>query len=281
MGAVGTTTRGSGRNLVTVTFAVTAGLLLSAAAAYACAPQAKMELKNEDATPGGTVDGSGKGFNGTPAAGEVEVHFNATEGNVVWQGTPSPTGEVSFSFEVPEDVEPGYYTIVATQYEASGRRVPGTPARASLQVLTTETAEPPAAALPSKKESSTTTEARRPERSGRVTGRPAALTVPSTSVPVADVSRPVASAQSTRKTAQARPEAAARTQISRGPAPAGERRTVVAPDIQGAESRTPVMLALGLVITGVALSVAASASIMAGRRSKKAAVAGRGAGQSD
>jgi hypothetical protein len=258
------------RRFLTIGFIAAAGLLMIAAAAYACAPQAKMKLNKGAAVPGEMVDGSGTGFNGTPAAGEVEVHFNSTEGNVVWTGRPSPTGALSFSFEVPEDVEPGYYTIVATQYEATGRRVPGTPARASLQVLATETAKPPAPAPPAKKEARDPAASRQPETATRpaaAVAAPPATTASRSDVP-APTGRGVSESRSEVPTTSRAP------QVSQAPAPAGERRAVVGPGIQSSESGVPVMLALGLVVTGLALSVVASASVMAGRRSKKAAVAG-------
>lgn len=122
-------------------------LLALATIAYACAPQATLDIEGGSANPpqgdgtaggfaaGQEVDGAGHGF--TPGA-PVEIRFDQLDGPVLWSGTAGTEGTFSFSFEVP-DVEPGHYVILGDQKTWSGD-----PARVVLEVTgDTTTSEDP------------------------------------------------------------------------------------------------------------------------------------------
>ncbi|MBA3329117.1 MAG: hypothetical protein H0T43_12530, partial [Solirubrobacterales bacterium] len=111
--------------------AVAATMLALASVAYACTVVATVDLDKAAATPGAQVNGTGKGFSQSPLSSSVDVHFNSLDGNVVWSGRAASTGQVAFSFKVPEGMAPGQYTIVATQRDAQGRAESGTPARST------------------------------------------------------------------------------------------------------------------------------------------------------
>ena len=62
------------------------------------------------------------------------LHWNGVDGATLAQVQPDKAGNISATFTVP-DGQPGYYVIVATQRDAKGADVYGTPARASYQIL--------------------------------------------------------------------------------------------------------------------------------------------------
>lgn len=102
-----------------------------AAAAWGCASLATLKLDTRSAAPGTTVTGTGTGYN---AAYNVTVRLDSRTGPVLWEGLPNPlTRKIEPTFRVPS-LPPGYYTIIATQYDLSGNAVSGTPGRAPLQV---------------------------------------------------------------------------------------------------------------------------------------------------
>ena len=119
--------------------------------AFACANLATLSLSTGTGRPGTTVTFTGASF-AFPRASTgltptpVVVHWQWEEGPVIAEATPDRYGTISASFQVPE-TSPGTYIIVATQ--KTPRRAPGapedaapayfaepgTPARASFEVL--------------------------------------------------------------------------------------------------------------------------------------------------
>ncbi|MGH9265375.1 MAG: hypothetical protein ACRD1D_11865 [Acidimicrobiales bacterium] len=137
------------------------------AAASACASLATLNLSTGTGEPGAHVTFTGAAF-AVPRASTgltptpVVVHWQSDDGPVLAEATPDRYGSISASFTVPE-ARPGTYVIVAVQ--KTPRRVagappdqppmlfaePGTPARASFEVLApgarpTERTAPPDAA---------------------------------------------------------------------------------------------------------------------------------------
>lgn len=119
-------------------------LVLVAAAAFACAPLATLELDRGVAGAGEHVHVEGKGFL-TAGTGEkvVDVRWNSADGPVLASTPSDAQGRISVTFTVP-DAEPGYYVLLA------GLRDGTTPARAVLQIPGARTQAPaePVAAGP-------------------------------------------------------------------------------------------------------------------------------------
>lgn len=114
------------RRLFTLTFAASAAVVLVVAAlAFACSPQAGISLTPNVGPAGSTVTVAGSGF--SRAGGPVEVYWNSRSTAPVASAEPDLTGKVSLSFSVPAGARGGYYTVIAIQN-------PAFPARAVFQV---------------------------------------------------------------------------------------------------------------------------------------------------
>ncbi len=114
------------------------GLILVAtmAAAWACTALATLEVAPAAGISGQEVAGKGYGYHGQKRAGlaspsQVEVRWQSIDGPVVWKGFPDPSGNLKFTFKLPEGA-PGYYTVIASQKTAEGREINGGPARATV-----------------------------------------------------------------------------------------------------------------------------------------------------
>lgn len=120
----------SGRLIAAAASALLAAALLAVTVA-ADPSHPQIVLRSSSAAPGARVQGFGTGF--AMGAGPVQVRFNAAEGPTLWSGDPSGTGDVVFTFTVP-NVSPGMGRVVATQNDLSGAPIPGTPVTAAFRV---------------------------------------------------------------------------------------------------------------------------------------------------
>lgn len=122
-----------------------------AAVAYACTNLASLNLSDPGGVPGTQVTVTGSSFEpaASGATSPVVLHLNDVSGPVLATAVPDGAGNITTMFTVPEDVQPGYQVIVATQADPEGGGAAfGTPARATFQVISPEggaAAEPPAA----------------------------------------------------------------------------------------------------------------------------------------
>ena len=119
-----------------------------AAAAFACTSLATLDAPAAAAPVGSNVAVSGASFSaraGTP----VIIHWGSASGPEVARTVPDASGRISTEFAVPK-AEPGFHVLVATQLDAEGKAVYGTPARASFAVAGPDGATPtgPAVAPP-------------------------------------------------------------------------------------------------------------------------------------
>jgi len=111
-------------------------LLAPLAWAWACTSLATVDLKPAAGVTGAEIAGVGYGFDtgavgpGPASVEPVEVHWNSTSGPLLARVAPSSDGSIHFSFKAPAGA-PAYYTVIATQNDATGQPVAGTPARAS------------------------------------------------------------------------------------------------------------------------------------------------------
>ena len=107
--------------------AVAAMLLVPAAIAWACNPQAYLRWSNCPVAPGEAMQVSGAFFKGN-AQLTLSVEPGGTVGNV----TTSSNGFFATSVTAPGT--PGSYTLSAVGYESDGSVTPGLPARLSFEV---------------------------------------------------------------------------------------------------------------------------------------------------
>lgn len=120
------------RRLVVV-LGVMVGLLAAASIAYACGVISTLKLDQEQAAPGDTVTGQGDVFREGEGFNDAEVRWGSREGQVLWSGSPGEDRTIHPEFTVP-DVEPGSYMVLATQTDAEGNPVAGSPARTTIEV---------------------------------------------------------------------------------------------------------------------------------------------------
>jgi len=276
------------RPLYLMAFGAVAVPLVAASIAYACSALASLSVSAQSADSGVTVTGVGRNFSnahgGAPSAEPVVLHFNTRSGPVLWSGRPDANGSVDFSFQVPRTAA-GSYALIATQNNADGVPVSGTPARAAFTVagpiseaIAAEAAAPaaePVAAAPA------------PAPAPAVAPAPAATTA-TPRVRVATPARAVAPARTAPVAAPApapAPVAAPAPAVAATPAPVAAPAPAVTPAPEAAPAapaRRSVMvsmsggsdgspaLAVALVAVGLVLALGASALVLAGRRESKA-----------
>lgn len=242
------------------TFTVLAGALVVplvvAAAAYACTALATLSTERKAAQAGEVVNGKGTGFDSNPASSKVEVHFNTRDGEVLWSGSPAPgSGTVQFSFKVP-DVAPGQYVLIATQTNAQGNPVGGTPARTSFEVTA------PAAAATTQTPAATPAQesaqpASQPAASPAPAATPTARQPVTAAAPSAAAPAPAPVAPATAAPSAPAPAATA----APAPVAAAAREAVASP---GSGDGSAVA-ALGLVAFGLLMSIGAAAYVLAGQ----------------
>jgi hypothetical protein len=123
------------RKRVGVLFLVGAVLvpLAIVSTAWACGRLANLRLSADSARAGQEVTGVGLNYNSQPTSSDVTVRLGGRSGPVLWQGRTNAQGTIAPVFTVPR-VKSGYYTIVATQYLASGAPAAGTPGRDVLRI---------------------------------------------------------------------------------------------------------------------------------------------------
>ena len=117
-------------------------LTLLGVTAYACTNLASLNLSSATGRPGDPITLTGSSFNTICVCGPqvpptpVKIRWNGIKGEVMAEMMPDKAGTISASFTVP-DARPGYYVIVATQYDETYHiDAAGTPARATFEVLT-------------------------------------------------------------------------------------------------------------------------------------------------
>lgn len=126
--------------------------LVVASTAWACANLSTIRLDTRATAPGSTVKALGRNYNSGTSASDVTVRLGGRRGAVV-ATSPKPglDRKITPTLQIPADIKPGTYVVVATQNvtNAAGETVPaaGTPGRASLRI-TGAASRSSAAALP-------------------------------------------------------------------------------------------------------------------------------------
>lgn len=127
------------RRVSTVLFAAAALFLISAMAAFACTNLASLNLSESQGSPGTTIDMTGAAFSPVgDGVQPVQIHWGGAEGDVIAEASPDSSGAFQTSVTVPEDAEPGFHVLVATQMQEGEdgelSASYGTPARASFTI---------------------------------------------------------------------------------------------------------------------------------------------------
>ena len=214
------------------------------AVAWACTSLASVSLTPGAGVTGQRVVGEGYGF-GTSHSGSpvepVEVRWQKADGPVIASVSPDANGNFKFSFVAPQGA-PGYYTVIASQKDAKGNYVSGSPARATFALN-----HPPAQSVPGADAAATS------------------LVEGSAQAPASVVLDPARAGQ----TAQASPAAALRFHAGLGNiAPAGERSAVAAGPSRGGAPFGG--LGLTMMVIGLGALVLAGGTAVAVTGTKKA-----------
>lgn len=106
------------------------GVVMMAAAAWACVPVATLQVSSTEAAPGDTLTVTGRFYN----ENAVTLHWNDLQGPELATITPD-NRLIEGSFTVPSNAEPGNYVIVANQERAPGATTWGIPSRALVTVV--------------------------------------------------------------------------------------------------------------------------------------------------
>ena len=266
--------------------AVTMTLAVLGAVAYACVPQASLNLTPKEAAAGTKITISGSSFDATGSA--VKVWWDGAGKTVVGEFPVTAGRTFTATFEVPASAAGGAHVVSATQNDANGRSIAGSPVNA---MFTVTGAAPPAAApaVVQVEPERTVTEpapAVAAAEQPAAAPAPAATPAPAPRVRVAPtgtaVRAPVAAAAPAPAAPAPAPEAApAPAPAVAQPAPATEPTPAPAPARRSvmvsmaSDSDGSPALAIALVGIGLVLALGASAVVLAGRRDRKAPASAR------
>ncbi len=107
--------------------------LVAASVAWACGVLATLKLDTKVASPGQAVTATGRNY-GTTNVSEVAIRLKSRTGQVVTTATPVAGGAINKTFTLPANLDPGWYSILATQTNANGTPKSGTPGRTTVRI---------------------------------------------------------------------------------------------------------------------------------------------------
>ncbi|MCA1722213.1 MAG: hypothetical protein LC779_14325, partial [Actinobacteria bacterium] len=136
--------RFTSRRVAVVTAGIAAVPLLGLSVAWACTSLATIDMDHQKgAVAGETIHGTGQGFSQNPTSSDVQVHLDGRNGPLLASAKVDVNGRVAFEFTTPQAAA-GDHVVVATQTNAQGQPVGGTPARAPLTINAAQSAPAPA-----------------------------------------------------------------------------------------------------------------------------------------
>lgn len=124
-------------------FGALAGSALIAGAAWACVPQASLSANPSSGGVGSTVTLTGGTYDA--AGGPVSIYWDSPSGAPIATttvGTAAGVRNISVQITVPADATSGSHIIYATQNDANGQAIPGSPVRAVFRVTDGATPAP-------------------------------------------------------------------------------------------------------------------------------------------
>lgn len=125
-----------GTRAKTLLVATAVAMTMIVGTAFACTNLATLNLSAAAGQAGDTITVTGSAFSVAEEGPSqpVVLTWNGVDGEELASTTPDSAGNISATFDIP-DGQPGYYVIVASQFDEEGAPMYGTPARASFQIL--------------------------------------------------------------------------------------------------------------------------------------------------
>ncbi len=108
--------------------------LAAASAAWACGVLATLTMSQKVASPGDSMTATGKNYSTAAGASDVTIRLKSRTGAVLATTVPNPGGKIDKTFNLPNDLSPGWYTVMATQNNANGTPKAGTPGRTTMRI---------------------------------------------------------------------------------------------------------------------------------------------------
>ena len=120
------------RRLAAGAFLVVAAPVVLTSVSYACGGIATLHANPLSAAAGSTVELFGKGYSDSALNSNIEIRLNDRNGPVLQ--SIAPTRVLTGSLVLPAGTAVGEHTVIATQFNASGVPISGTPGRATVKV---------------------------------------------------------------------------------------------------------------------------------------------------
>lgn len=108
--------------------------LAIASAAWACGILATLAVDKKVAAPGEAVTATGRNWTTAAGSSPVTIRLQSRSGQVLATTAAQTGGTIRETFAVPASLSPGWYVMVATQFNADGTPKTGTPGRTTLRV---------------------------------------------------------------------------------------------------------------------------------------------------
>jgi hypothetical protein len=108
--------------------------LAAASVAWACGTLATLKLDAKVASPGQTLTATGKNYSAAAGASVVTLSLKSRSGQVLTTTPAAADGKINQTFSLPSSLSPGWYVVIATQFNANGTPKTGTPGRTTLRV---------------------------------------------------------------------------------------------------------------------------------------------------
>jgi hypothetical protein len=108
--------------------------LAAASVAWACGTLTTLKLNTKVASPGQSLTATGKNYSGAAGASAVTISLQTRNGAVLASTPANPDGTINQAFSLPGTLSPGWYVVIAKQFNANGTPKTGTPGRTTLRV---------------------------------------------------------------------------------------------------------------------------------------------------
>lgn len=122
------------KKLLTFAAGVIAIPVTVASIAYACQVLATLSVSPTAGPTGTSVTATGGNYSTSATASDVVIRLDSRTAPGIASTRPGPDRKISVSFNLPAGTARGTHTVLATQYNADGTPVAGTPGRASFKV---------------------------------------------------------------------------------------------------------------------------------------------------
>jgi len=108
--------------------------LAVASVAWACGVLTTLSVNTKVASPGQTVTVTGKNWSTNAGTTPVTIRLRSRTGQVLATTAVQPSRGISETFALPASLSPGWYVILATQFNANGAATAGTPGRTTVRI---------------------------------------------------------------------------------------------------------------------------------------------------